>query len=93
MPETRFRIRWPDGAEDTCYSPSTVIGVYLSAGETYALSDFVARSRAALARASDRVAARYGRPCSLAAAEQVRIAARAAGFAPDATVACLSIGP
>jgi len=25
MPEMRFRIRWPDGVAETCYSPSLVV--------------------------------------------------------------------
>ena len=25
MPETWFHIRWPDGSEERCYSPSRVI--------------------------------------------------------------------
>ena len=66
MPEMRFRIRWPDGRRETCYSPSLVIKDYFAPGLTYQLEDFVARSREALTIASDRVKARYGFPCSLA---------------------------
>jgi uncharacterized repeat protein (TIGR04042 family) len=89
MPETRFLIRWPDGTPESCYSPSLVIEDYLVAGETYALADFLARSRAALAIASDRVKAKYGVPCSRAQAQLARIEAAAAAFAglPDAHVA------
>ncbi len=60
MPEMRFRIRWPDGMAESCYSPSLVIKDYLTPGEAYPLVDFVARSRTALTIASDRVKARYG---------------------------------
>jgi uncharacterized repeat protein (TIGR04042 family) len=60
MPEMRFVVRWPDGVKDTCYSPSLVIKDYFREGETYALADFVARSREALTIASDRVKAKYG---------------------------------
>ena len=35
MPETLFRIRWPDGEAETCYSPFTVIKDHLAAGQTY----------------------------------------------------------
>jgi uncharacterized repeat protein (TIGR04042 family) len=88
MPETRFLIRWPDGTPESCYSPSLVIEDYLVAGRTYALGDFVARSRTALAIASDRVKAKYGVPCGRALAQLARIEAAAAGFAslPDARV-------
>jgi uncharacterized repeat protein (TIGR04042 family) len=81
MPETRFLIRWPDGTPESCYSPSLVIANYLVPGETYALTDFLALSRTALAIASDRVKARYGRPCRRALAQLARIEAAAAGFA------------
>ena len=32
MPEMRFRIRWPDGSTESCYSPSLVIKDYFAAG-------------------------------------------------------------
>ena len=57
MPEMRFRIRWPDGTPETCYSPSLVIKDYFAVGTDYALVDFLARSRTALSIASDRVKA------------------------------------
>ena len=47
MPEMRFRIRWPDGTPETCYSPSLVIKDYFAVGADYALPEFVARSRTA----------------------------------------------
>ena len=49
MPEMRFRIRWPDGSAESCYSPSLVIKDYFAVGTDYALTDFLARSRTALA--------------------------------------------
>jgi uncharacterized repeat protein (TIGR04042 family) len=66
MPEMRFVIRWPDGAEQTCYSPSLVIKDYFAPGDVYSLDDFLKRSRAALTIASARVEAKYGMPCSRA---------------------------
>ena len=54
MPEMRFRIRWPDGTAETCYSPSLVIREHLSVGETYDVAEFMRRSRTALTIASDR---------------------------------------
>jgi len=32
MPEMQFQIRWPDGSETFCYSPSLVIKDYLKLG-------------------------------------------------------------
>jgi uncharacterized repeat protein (TIGR04042 family) len=80
MPEMRFNIRWPDGMAESCYSPSLVIKDYLSPGETYPLADFLARSRTALGIASDRVQAKYGRPCALARAQLARIEAACRSF-------------
>jgi uncharacterized repeat protein (TIGR04042 family) len=73
MPEMRFQIRWPDGADETCYSPSLVIKDYFVPGETYPLSDFVARSRTALMIASERVREKYGMSCSRALGQLARI--------------------
>jgi uncharacterized repeat protein (TIGR04042 family) len=73
MPEMRFNIRWPDGVEESCYSPSLVIKDYLVPGESYAVADFLERSRTALGIASDRVQAKYGRPCALAQAQLARL--------------------
>ena len=89
MPEMRFHIRWPDGAAESCYSPSLVIKDYFTPGASYPLADFLERSRTALGIASERVRARYGFPCSLAMGQLARIEAAAQRFAatPDARVA------
>ncbi|ODN71028.1 MSMEG_0570 family nitrogen starvation response protein [Methylobrevis pamukkalensis] len=83
MPEMRFRITWPDGTPESCYSPSLVIKDYFAPGQTYPLGDFVARSREALSIASDRVKARYGMPCSLALGQLARIEATSRRYATD----------
>ncbi len=90
MPEMRFIVRWPDGAKDTCYSPSLVIKDYFREGETYTLDDFVARSREALMIASDRVKAKCGRACSRALGQLAEIERAGRRFAgePGAKVAC-----
>lgn len=80
MPEMRFTITWPDGRDEECYSPSLVIRDFFAEGESYALADFVTRSRKALTIASDRVEAKYGYPCSLARGQLARIETAAAGF-------------
>lgn len=88
MPEMRFTIAWPDGTLESCYSPSLVIKDYFVPGETLDLAEFVARSRTALAIASDRVKARYGFACSLAQGQIARIETTAARYTTqdDATV-------
>jgi len=88
MPELRFRVRWPDGATESCYSPSSVIADHLDAGTPYPLAQFLEISRLALAEASERVRQKYGFPCSRAMGQLARIEATAATYAnqPDATV-------
>ncbi|GBQ26293.1 hypothetical protein AA12717_2309 [Gluconacetobacter sacchari DSM 12717] len=66
MPEMIFRVRWPDGTESDCYSPSLVIRDHLQPDMDYSLADFLARAETALTEASARVRARYGFPCSRA---------------------------
>lgn len=87
MPEVRFVVRWPDRSLTACYSPSTVVWEFLAAGESYPLPDFRARCRDALAAASERVRARYGFPCSLAARQAAEIEEVAARFAGQPGVA------
>lgn len=90
MPEMRFVITWPDGTEEACYSPSLIIRDYFTEGQSYALADFVTRSREALNIASDRVEAKYGMACSAALDQLQRIELNARSFAsqPDASVRC-----
>ena len=78
MPVTRFKVRWPDGGVETCYSPSTVIKDYFQVGRSYALSEFLDLCRQALHAASDRVRVRYGGSgCSQAMAQLAAIEATA----------------
>ena len=81
MPEMRFRIRWPDGAIENCYSPSLVVKDFLSVGASYPLADFVERSLTALDIGSERVKEKSGRRCSRAAAQSTRIETMGKGFA------------
>jgi uncharacterized repeat protein (TIGR04042 family) len=76
----RFHIRWPDGADEICYSPSLVIKDYFVPGEAYPLPDFVARSRTALTIASERVREKYGMSCSRALGQLSRIETAAQRF-------------
>ena len=45
MPEMHFVIAWPDGREETCYSPSLVIKDFFEAGRTYPIRHFLDLSR------------------------------------------------
>ncbi len=80
MPEMTFGVRWPDGTEASCYSPSLVMHDYLERGAVYPLDDFVRRSTAALDLASDRVRAKYGFVCTSAMQQKSEILETAAGF-------------
>lgn len=91
MPETVFRIRWPDGTEEDCYSPSTVIHDHLQAGKSYKVDDFHSRSRTALDVAALRVEAKFGFRCSSADAQADKITAAVSRFDPREVVTCLSI--
>jgi uncharacterized repeat protein (TIGR04042 family) len=73
MPEMIFQIAWPDGSTEQCYSPSLVIKEFLSVGETYAVPEFLRRSRSALIIASDRVREKYGFACSRAMGQLARL--------------------
>ena len=80
MPETRFKIQWPDGSQDICYSPSSIVKSYFEIDRDYELADFVDRARTALNTASDRVRAKYGKPCGLAIGQLAEIEANAIQF-------------
>jgi uncharacterized repeat protein (TIGR04042 family) len=80
MPEIRFKIKWPDGSEEICYSPSSIVKKYLELDRDYELADFVDRSQTALNIASDRVLAKYGRACGLALGQLATIEETAVRF-------------
>lgn len=77
MPAMHFHVRWPDNSTSRCYSPSSTITEFFEAGKSYPLADFVAISRDALTKASERVNARYGYACS-AAMDQLEVIERTA---------------
>ena len=66
MPAMHFYVTWPDGSQNCCYSPSTVISEYLQPGGSYKISQFAELSEKALLKASDRVQQKYGYHCSSA---------------------------
>jgi uncharacterized repeat protein (TIGR04042 family) len=90
MPEMHFVIRWPDGDELRCYSPSLVVREYLEVGRSYPLADFVDRSRRMLQVASERVRAKFGFYCSAAMDQLETIEARAAACDRAASVTVVS---
>jgi uncharacterized repeat protein (TIGR04042 family) len=85
-----FTVRWPDGDDMRCYSPSLVVREYLELGRSYALSEFMRRSRTMLSIGSERVRAKYGYACSAAMDQLQEIEARAADFSADAEITVTS---
>jgi uncharacterized repeat protein (TIGR04042 family) len=81
-----FTLRWPDGVEERCYSPSLVVRDVLHAGASYRVADLVRRSRTIFLEASHRVAIKFGYACSAALDQLAAIEARAARFPPDGIV-------
>jgi len=90
MPEMHFLVRWPDGGEMRCYSPSLVVREYLQVGQVYPLGDFMERSRTMLNIGSERVRAKYGYACSAAMDQLAVLEEKAATCGPDASVAVVS---
>ncbi|MFF4309632.1 MSMEG_0570 family nitrogen starvation response protein [Streptomyces sp. NPDC001507] len=73
MPEMYFDVRWPDDTTQRCYSPSTVVEEYFTAGDTYELADFLERSRTALGIAGERVREKFGFSCTGASGQLEQI--------------------
>jgi uncharacterized repeat protein (TIGR04042 family) len=86
MPEMHFLVRWPDGDQMRCYSPSLVVREYLEVGRVYTVGDFLARSRTMLHIGSERVRAKYGYVCTGALDQLAEIEARAVGCPVDGGV-------
>ena len=80
MPGINFKIQWPDGTQQSCYSPSLVVKKYFTPGETYELTEFVEKSRTALTIASDRVKEAYGFSCSRALGQLQQIESKASEY-------------
>lgn len=93
MPEMRFHVRWPDGRREACYSPSLVVKDFLAANESYALDDFLERTRSALTIASERVREKYGFACSAAMDQLARIESAAARQSPGGRVTVEAFEP
>jgi len=80
MPAVSFILLWPDGVEQRCTSPSTVIHEHLTTGTSFPVGEFVDRSAVARDAASERVRARYGFACTGAAEQQAAIERSAARY-------------
>ena len=92
MPAMHYTVRWPDASESTCYSPSLVIRDFFQPGQSLPLADFLARVREATGIASERVRAKYGFACSMAADQLQVIESRAAAFAEMPGARVLVVG-
>ena len=91
MPETYFRVRWPDGREQSCYSPSSVVAEYFKPDTEYVLQEFLGISETALAEASERVKRKFGYYCSSASDQLQQIRQTASRFEPSDRVTVLQI--
>jgi len=80
MPAINFCIRWPDGSEDSCYSPSTVVREHFSSGQSMPLGQFLETAETALNAASGRVEKKFGYFCSSAMDQLSTIKSKAAQF-------------
>ncbi|MGJ8678267.1 MAG: hypothetical protein ACSHX0_12165 [Akkermansiaceae bacterium] len=60
MPETPFTVELPDGSERSCYSPSSAVKKYFSAGDSMPAPEFEAKATEALNEASRRVQQQLG---------------------------------
>ncbi|PTL58206.1 MSMEG_0570 family nitrogen starvation response protein [Paraconexibacter algicola] len=84
MPTVDFTLRWPDGRQQRCTSPSTVIHEHFVDGQEMPVPELVARMRVAMHAASERVRARYGFACTGAAEQLEQIESVAARYGGDA---------
>ncbi len=80
MPAIHFTVRWPDGSEEQCYSPSTVVREHFKPGEQMSLTTFVNTAETALDSASHRVQQKFGYFCSSAMDQLSRIKMQACKF-------------
>lgn len=90
MPQMHFLVRWPEGDEMRCYSPSLIVREYLDVGRSYPVTDFMERSRTMLNIGSERVRAKFGFACSAAMDQLATLEERAAtcdGTGPVTVVA------
>jgi uncharacterized repeat protein (TIGR04042 family) len=92
MPEAWVTVGWPDGSEEVCYSPSTIVEEYFAPGRRYPAGDFLSRARAAWRIASERVEAKFGFRCNRADAQLRAIEETMAHLDAAAEVSVIRIG-
>jgi uncharacterized repeat protein (TIGR04042 family) len=92
MPETSFRVRWPDDTVTENYSPSTIVMRFLEPGRPYRVEEFLALSRSALDAAAARVQEVHGYRCPRAAATLAMLERQARLFAGTDTLTVLAFG-
>jgi uncharacterized repeat protein (TIGR04042 family) len=90
MPEMYFEVRLPDGRSERCYSPSLIVRELLVEGTEYPNYEFMARTRAALTIASERVKSKYGFYCSAAMDQLARLEELSASLEPAAPIRVVS---
>ena len=90
MAEMHFSVRWPDGGEMRCYSPSLIVREYLEIGASYTVAEFMDRSRTMLNIGSERVRAKYGFACSAAMDQLAALEDKAAVFDGTSPVTVVS---
>jgi uncharacterized repeat protein (TIGR04042 family) len=91
MPETPFTVELPDGSLKHCYSPSSIVRKYFTAGDTLSTAEFLGKARESLTEASNRVLAKFGFACSSAASSLEDIEHWAGALPPGSTVRIHSI--
>jgi len=83
MPVTYFDVRWPDGATERCYSPSSIVTEHLQV-RSYTVAEFRAAAGVALHGAAERVREKFGFTCSSALDQLRTLEKRADAFDPCA---------
>ena len=91
MPERIFKVSWPDGREEDCYSPSSVIEQHLAPEQEYEVSQFLSVATTALNEASSRVRLKYGYTCSSAMDQLKKIQRNAERFQDSDIIKVISI--
>jgi uncharacterized repeat protein (TIGR04042 family) len=84
-----FDVKFPDADTERCYSPSLIVRELLQEDTEYPSFEFMARTRAALTIAAERVRLKYGFYCSAALDQLARLEAISARYDLDAKVKVL----
>ncbi|MEM9445780.1 MAG: MSMEG_0570 family nitrogen starvation response protein [Verrucomicrobiota bacterium] len=91
MPETPFTIEFPDGRQEICYSPSSVVKSFFTKGHSYTAEEFGSLAEDALTEASLRVEAKFGFSCGAASSQLVKIKTWLAELPNDSKIKVLHI--